>query len=148
MSESQHPSRGYEDLWRSLAPRPWGLVAVVPAGQGGSTVELATALAEAGKRLGARVAAIAAPQLDPHAARDLRGAVAARTSAAAPEAVASARIVASVPPVLDDPHALAVARAADLVLVSVERGKTRSVDARRTIDLVGRDRVAGCLLLG
>ena len=57
-------------------------------------------------------------------------------------------VVVSLPAVLDDPRALAVARAADLVVVSIERGRTAHEDARRTVELVGRARVAGCVLVG
>ncbi len=131
--------RAYEDLWRSLARRSWTAVALVPAEPSGSTLALATALAEAGKRLGSPAVAIAAPT-------DEEGAGALRETVR--EAAASARVVVSAPAVLDDPRSLAVVQAVDLVVVSIERGRTVHADAKRTIELVGRERVAGCFLVG
>jgi len=57
------------------------------------------------------------------------------------------RIILSIPSVVREPLGLAVARAADSVVVAVELGRTRLADARRTVELVGRERVAGCLLV-
>jgi hypothetical protein len=57
------------------------------------------------------------------------------------------RLIISIPPVVTQPLGLATAHNADLVVVCVETGRTRFVSARRTLDLVGRERVAGCFLI-
>lgn len=60
---------------------------------------------------------------------------------------AGARLIISIPPVVSQPLGLATAQAADLVVLCVEVGVTRLADARRTLELVGRERVAGCFLI-
>jgi len=34
------------------------------------------------------------------------------------------------------------------VVLCIERGRTRLADVRRTVELVGRDRIGGCFLVG
>jgi hypothetical protein len=58
-----------------------------------------------------------------------------------------ARLIISIPPVVSQPLGLATAHNADLVVVCVEVGRTRLASARRTLDLIGRERVAGCFLI-
>jgi hypothetical protein len=57
------------------------------------------------------------------------------------------RLVISIPPVVSEPLGLAVAERADAIVVCVERGRTRLADVRRTAEMIGRDRVAGCFLV-
>ncbi len=59
---------------------------------------------------------------------------------------ASAQLVISIPPVVTEPLGLAVAQAADAVVLIFRLGKTRLSEARRTIGLLGRDRIAGCFI--
>jgi hypothetical protein len=61
--------------------------------------------------------------------------------------VASPRLIISIPPVVTQPLGLATAHNADLVVVCVELGLTHLATARRTLDVVGRERVAGCFLI-
>jgi hypothetical protein len=58
----------------------------------------------------------------------------------------TARLVISIPPVITEPLGLAVAQAADAVVVTFRLGRTRLSAARRTIELLGRDHIAGCVL--
>ena len=59
----------------------------------------------------------------------------------------AARLIIAIPPVITEPLGLATTSGADLVMICVELGRTRLEDARRTLQLIGRERVAGCLLL-
>ncbi len=66
------------------------------------------------------------------------------------EALAPARdgrLVIAIPPVVDDPLGIGVARRADVVIVVVEMGRTSAGDVRRTLELIGRDRIAGCVVV-
>jgi hypothetical protein len=77
------------------------------------------------------------------------GAAAARPRGGAALAIpTAARVLVAIPAVVSEPLGLAVAHGADAVVVCVERGKARLADVRRTVELVGRDRIAGCFLLG
>jgi hypothetical protein len=64
---------------------------------------------------------------------------------AAPEA---GRLVIAIPAVLSVPLGLAVVEEASAVVLCVERGRSRLADVRRTVELVGRERIGGCFLVG
>jgi len=59
----------------------------------------------------------------------------------------AARLVISIPPVVNEPLGLAVAQFADAVVLTFHLGKTRLSEARRTIELIGRDRIVGCFIV-
>lgn len=59
----------------------------------------------------------------------------------------AARLVITIPPVVSEPLGLAAAHAADATILVVEVGRTRLADARRTVELIGRERIAGCFVL-
>jgi len=59
----------------------------------------------------------------------------------------AARLIFSVPSVLTEPLGLATIQRADLVVLCVGVGHTGLANARRTLELIGRERVAGCLML-
>jgi hypothetical protein len=61
--------------------------------------------------------------------------------------IPSARLVISIPAVVNEPLGLAVAQFADAVLLTVHLGRTRLAEVRRTIDLIGRERIVGCVIV-
>jgi len=58
------------------------------------------------------------------------------------------RMVISLPSVIEEPLGLAIAQSSSVVVVTIELGRTRIADAQRTIELIGRARIAGCVLVG
>jgi len=77
----------------------------------------------------------------PQAAAD--GGGASQALAVAPPA----RLIISVPPVVTEPLGLAAAEEADSVVLAIRMNHSRMADVRRTIALVGRDRITGCFLV-
>lgn len=59
----------------------------------------------------------------------------------------AAQLVVAIQPVVVEPLGVAIAQAADSVILCVELGKTRVGAARRTLELIGPDRVAGAFLI-
>jgi hypothetical protein len=57
------------------------------------------------------------------------------------------QVVVSIQPVVVEPLGVAIARAADAVVVCVRMGVTPIKAARRTIELIGRERVVGAFLV-
>jgi hypothetical protein len=57
------------------------------------------------------------------------------------------QVVVAIQPVVVEPLGVAIAQAADAVVLCVELGRTRLKAARRTIELIGRERIAGCFLV-
>ena len=143
------PARELQELWLALSRRGWRSVVLVPADGRGSAAGPATGLAEVGRRLRlAPVGLSVAETLDYGAAAELVRRVAALAQPhAGAGPFAPDQLVVSIPAVLLQPLGVAVAREADAVVVCVELGRSSVAGTRRTIELIGRDRVAGCLLM-
>ncbi len=171
------PEREHQELWLSVARLPWASLVLVPADSGGSTADLATALARVGTLLRETpVTAVVVNRLDFAAARALAElqprlqdelrwpapieveakpvAVGAEGSSQAMRPVREAtplpplgRAIVAIQPVVDEPLGVAVAQAADAVVLCIELGKTRMAAARRTIDIIGADRLIGAVLI-
>jgi len=140
-----------QELWFSLAHHPWSLLVLVPASEGGSTAAIATRLADVGRRLREVPVTflIMADTIDyPTAGRIVKALGAATRQDASPEDVPASKVVVAIPSVISEPLGLVVAKAADLVVLCIEKGKTALPSARRTIRLIGRERIAGSLLVG
>ncbi|MGA8890108.1 MAG: hypothetical protein WB493_00975 [Anaeromyxobacteraceae bacterium] len=148
-SRGRGPRREIQELWFALAHRPWSLLTVIPVGAGASAAAVAISLADVGRRL--REAPVTflvmAETIDyPTASRIVRTlGSAGRKEDAEPGSGPASRLVIAIPSVLSEPLGLVVAKAADAVVLCIEKGRTTMPEARRTIELIGKDRVAGCL---
>jgi hypothetical protein len=126
------------------------MLAVIPAGAGASAASVAIALADVGRRLREMPVTflVMAETIDyPTASRIVRTLGSAGRKDEELESGPASRLVIAIPSVLTEPLGLVVAKAADAVVVCIEKGRTTMPEARRTLDLVGKDRVAGCLLV-
>jgi hypothetical protein len=162
--------REIQELWFVLARQEWTSIVLAPAHPDGSAEEIARSLADVGKHLSDYpVTAITVKLLGPGSARALatlaqhvqrdrerRGfrPKVVDLDENETDAVEDDRVVApagqlivAIPPVVVEPLGLAVAHAADKVVLTVDMGKTKMAEARRSIDLIGRDRIAGCFLV-
>lgn len=163
------PSRAVQELWFALERRGWSSVVVVPADEGTSAADVASLLADVGKSMQrfpvtllvmasrrdyASVAAMVRraaddergePDVDPDSYTTSMMLVA---QAASPEGSLAprGRVVVAVQPVVVEPMGLAVTGAADAVVLCIARGRSRMSTVRRTIELIGRERIAGCFL--
>jgi hypothetical protein len=169
---SAPPGREYLELWFRLARIPWASVVLVPADAGTSVAEVATSLAEVGSSLRETpITAIVAESMDYGSARALAELQPRLTSGAAwkttvevearpvdpeqsepPHHAATllspmGRAIISIQPVVDEPLGLAIAQAADAVVLCIEVGKTRLGAARRTMELIGPERIIGAFLV-
>jgi hypothetical protein len=168
------PRRAVQELWFSLARTPWSSLVLLPADEGLSVGGLALELADFGGRIrGAPATAIVADSMDYESARmidDLQTRLRANTLHArsaqpaargaeagdaappgegrlpAPETTVPAKVVIALQPVVVEPLGVSVALGADVVLLCVALRRTRARAARRTIELVGANRIAGALL--
>ena len=147
--EGDGPGAEYKKVWFALARRYWASVVLVPASPRGSVAELARGLAEVGKRLREEpVTAIVAEALDYDGAAKLAQAVGATGAVSKARPVATPlQLIVAVQPVVVEPLGVAVAHAADAAIVCIEMGWTRLEDVRRTVEVIGRERVAGTIVL-
>jgi hypothetical protein len=175
--EPQSPAPGmldgreFVELWIRLSQSDWTSVILVPADPSGSTAGMARALAETGQRLSFfQVTAItlnalefgsalALADLAQHAERERRRPVAVNEAPPAEgdgarhpttEAMVvspPARLIISIPSVIGEPLGLPAAQQADAVVLVVRVGQTLTSHVKRTVQLIGRERVAGCVLV-
>lgn len=169
LRRDEQPPREFHELWFMLSKKNWRSVVLVPADAGGSASAFATSLAQVGKQLHdfpvtlfimthrddywpamqmVNTAAADGPSEAEPAAREYASAVqvvasATRTNGARPP---SGKVIVAIQPVVVEPLGLAVTQAADTVVLCIEMGRTHLKSARRTIELVGRERIAGCLI--
>ena len=148
-AQSDPPRREYQELWLALARKSWRSLALV-AEREESASEITNALAEVARMLDERVSFFAPIDVPDYVSvAGILSAANANVTADIPRPVKPpARNIATLPPVATNPLALKVAAAADIVVICVEIGKTRFSAVRRTLELIGRDRVAGCVLIG
>ena len=141
--------REYQELWFALARVPWRSLALVPGDSGASAKDIAASLASVGRVLHESVSTLVpVDTLDYFPVAELLLSIGATTKATGPRAVKPPeKIIAALPSVVSDPLGLQVVAAADMVVICVEIGRTRVSSLRRTIELVGRERIAGCLLI-
>jgi hypothetical protein len=141
-------SRQFQELWFALLQRSWRSLALVPGDAGGSANEIAISLTEVGRVLHESVSSfVTTDTLDYASAAEVVAAAGSSTPAGTRPVEPVGRIIAALPPVVADPLGLKIVAAADLVVICIEMGRTRLAAVRRTIELVGRDRIAGCLLI-
>lgn len=137
----------FEGLWFTLSRIAWRSLVIVPVDLDDSAAGVAIALTAVGRRLrpGLVTFLVMAGPIDYPSAGKFMSAVTSKTEEPT-ESPEPPRVIVSTPSVLVEPLALAVVGAADAVALCMAKGKTELSAAERTIQLIGRDRVVGCIL--
>jgi hypothetical protein len=126
----------WEKIWLATQRRPWRSLAVIPVGPGAFTPRVASALAEVGSRhLGLPMRVIDATGLTLSRLESFLGELRAR------------RGIIALGPVLESPASLALARAADAVVLCLVLGESAISAAQQTVEEVGRERFLGSVVL-
>ena len=139
-----------QELWFTLARRSWKSLVLVPGDEGESAAAIAASLVSVGRRLrrGPVIFFIIADPIDYDSAARIMAALEAKEQGASEQATTpTGQVIATILPLMAEPLGLAITEAADVAIVCAEAGRTRLAAARRTIDLIGRERIAGCLVL-
>lgn len=147
------PARELQELWFATRRRDWRTLAVVPASPGFSILPIARALADVGSAIRTSpVQVVRAEGMDfnkiallvMHMTSDARGA-AARAAWTAGESEKA--MIVAIDAVVSNPLVLPIALAADAVLLCVGLNETKLEAARHTVELIGRSRLVGSVLL-
>lgn len=156
------PSRELQELWFATRRRPWRSLVVVPASPGRSALPIALALAEVGGVIRmSPVQLVDASGMDLNRiavlAMDITGEPAGSSwtsgSGGPSREIGSSRyhderaMIVAIDSVLANPLAVPLALAADAVLLMVEYGATDLASAHHTLELIGRERVVGAVLV-
>lgn len=137
------------DLWLGMLRRPWKSLAVVPATPGGFArgSAIAQALCDLGSLYRGRpLPLLSASNLSLDQVAQFIDTMRRHeraTNGQDPEH----RAIVALESVITSPLGIAVALAADAVLLVIELGKSDERSAQRTIELIGRDRFIGSVAL-
>ena len=140
---STPPPIELQQLWFAIQRHPWTSLAVVPADEETSVEAFARPLHEVGRLvLGDRLRLLDVRTLKlEETASIILEMTGAQSTAARP------RFLVQLDSVLSQPSGVPVALAADGAVLCVELGKTRLEQARRTLEILGRSRFLGCIVL-
>src|SRR4051812_45543010 len=140
------PAFGLQELWFATLRAEWASLAVIPAHAGGSAFEIARALAEAGSRhRGTPVRLVKADANDLAQTAQFVDSLSRKSGGASTKR--GGEIIIAVDPVVENPLGIAIAFAADAVLVTIELGVTDLASARKTVEMIGRERLLGCVVI-
>ncbi len=130
-------------LWYRLVRHEWTTLAVVSPDSNTAASRLARALVElAGDRHGV----LEARDVSEFRQRVAAAAKVAARQSASPVAGTPWRFILPIDAVLENPHAGELVAACDLVILLLEKGRSRLEDAVSSVDLVGSGRLLGAVL--
>ncbi len=135
------PDRRWQQIWFAAMRRPWSSMALVPARPGTSALYMGEALASVGRLHGDRAVKL----LDAETTELPAVADVGKSMAAIVDRRELAVVATDCP--LARPASIAIARMADAAVLVVALGEARFSEARRVMDLVGRDRFIGAVTL-
>jgi hypothetical protein len=145
-----------QELWVALTRKSWSTLAVVPTQSGGSALTLANALAEAGTALRGKPVELFyadGAELRPGGSSLVDGVSGDRIDAqpvpddGLPPAHERFNRVIALEPLTSNPRGMMLAQLAEAVLMVAEKGVTEISNARRTVGLIGNNRLVGCVML-
>jgi hypothetical protein len=145
------PSLDLQELWFAALSHAWSSLVVVPADRGISSSWIGEALGQMARfHSGGELIHLKAEGLDLHASAELLTLMAARNEPRGPgeqqHPWLERHAVVVIDPVVTNPTGVAVALAVDAALLHVRLGRTNVRSARRTIELIGRERFIGCVI--
>ncbi len=128
-----------QELWFSLLRQGWSTLVIMPAHRGGTSLELTQSLAEVGRaHRGSRPMVIDARTAE-------LGQAASLISEMTTHAANGGLVLVAANAVLENQVGIPLVLAANAVLLSVTLGQTDVPSVERTLELVGRQRVLGCV---
>ena len=132
-------SNQWTRVWFSLIEHPWTSMVIVPAEANASSIAVARALADVGNAYEEQgVQLIEAERLPPPIARHVIATMTKRADS-------GARTVDAVSSPLVDYNAVPIARAADASVLLVRVGATALDDAKKTVNMIGRQCFIGSI---
>jgi hypothetical protein len=143
VSTKPAPDHGdWERLWFATRQKAWSSLAIIPSDPGVDAGSIAESLVATGRVHGERTVSLLnarGVQLGGvHRLVDTLGAMTARGE----------WVIVPVDPIADNPNAVPIVQAASAALLVLRLGESRLNAARAAIEVVGRDRFLGSIVLG
>ncbi|MBI5548424.1 MAG: hypothetical protein HY901_31465 [Deltaproteobacteria bacterium] len=134
------PAAAFQRLWYACQARPWRSLALVALQSGDAGLAVARGLEEV-------AAAASRPVLVIEALGAQAGDQAALQARARLNGQGEERVLIALSSFEQAPGGIPLARDADLVLFCVRLGEARIEEIERAIELVGRERIGGCVVV-
>lgn len=146
---ADEPTRAHQALWFALAQRHLVSVVLVPIEADQSVGRLAGALARVGQRLGdSPVTAIVGDQVDYDFVARASDIIAMTGKAPRKRPGASPlEVIVAVQSVTVEPLGLAVIQAAAAAVLCVRMGRSRISEAGKAVELIGREKISGWVIV-
>lgn len=145
------PSLDLRELWFAMLRWEWSSLVLVPSHAGSSAVWIAKALADVGASEPGRATKITPQGITlastPELVEDLNALSTIRSMKTGSQRWRGGQTIIAIDPVVSNPAGIAAALAADAVLLCVELGKADIASARKTMEMIGRDRFIGCVIV-
>lgn len=150
---NEQPGPEHEALWFALARRRVNSVVLLPADEAVDVEAVARAthlLANVGRRLGDLpvTTIVMHPSDYGYLSRTAAVLASTRDDGHAWPGASPLSVIVAIGSVLTEPLGLGLVQAADAVILCIQDGKTTIPRARETIERVGADRIAGCVMIG
>jgi hypothetical protein len=143
-----------QELWLSVTKRDWHTLAIVATSNDGAALSVASGLVEAGTLLRGKPVELFVPDgselsvsgewtWNGRASRPIN-----LPTGGLPPATDKFERVLVLEPLASSARSVALAQTAEAVLLVAESGQTDLKAAKRTVDMIGRNRFVGCVFLG
>jgi len=148
--DTRVPTPDLQELWFRTLQYDWSSLVVVPTHWRCSARRIAEALGEmAALQRGMPIPEVVASESAMGGPGGITALVVREADAVASrhrQPWAGRNAVYAVEPIVSNPAGIAAVLAADAAILCVKLGETRLEEARRTVDLIGRERFIGCVL--
>jgi hypothetical protein len=138
----------WQSLWFAVRSKPWASLAVLPAGPRESALAVANGLYDVGALAsGGPMRLLDARAVNLTSSASFIVNMSSLVSGPGERRTGEQRVIVLLSSVIEQLAGVPVVLAADAVLLTVTLGKTTIDSARRTLELLGADRVIGCVLV-
>ena len=135
------PDNDWQRIWFSTRQQNWESLALIPSDPGVDVVRLAEALVAVGRQHGERtVTLLNATNVHLENVQHTVESISAMTAR-------GEWVIVAVDPVVENPSSVAIVRATSASLLVVRLGASLLPSARAAIDVIGRDRFLGSVVL-
>ncbi len=141
MKATSAPDNDWQRLWLSTRQQNWTSLALIPSDDGAEVARVAEALAATGRLYGERpVSLLNATGIQLTDVRERLDALHTMTGR-------GDWVIISVDPIAENPSAVPIVQAASAALLVVRLGESLLASARNAIEVVGRQRFIGSVVL-